>query len=426
MKILSIGYNITKDGVTNSSETHNLPSLYDFEAVIINPYVLKRSADVIAPWNLHNVGPSAFESRASVIKKLRTEAKLLLEKGGIIVCLVTPVYSYSCDSFVPTRYVTNYHWMPFPYGEFSDLLKEGKGTEVNIKKISNAFQPYLKMKGIEWNAFFDDLKKLEPKMCISNMEGKDSFFIDILAENSINKPIAISVVIGKGVVLFLPVLSHEKSVEILLSCLNTFANKKTGRTPPSWIMNYPMPKEKELRDSLKGYESKILELQNKREDIQKQIDELSSLSKLLYEQNEILEDTVRDAFTELGFKMIKKEDKDWIASADEKEGIVEVTGTEGAIDITKLRQLLQYILSEESTTGIHKKPILVGNHYINEPPESRKEPFTEKTLKEAELHSICLLPCSELYNAICMVREGKLDVKAVRSKILSTTGLCRI
>jgi hypothetical protein len=87
---------------------------------------------------------------------------------------------------------------------------------------------------------------------------------------------------------------------------------------------------------------------------------------------------------------------------------------------------LNYLLNDYKETCKEKKAILVGNHFINDPPESRGEPFTEKLIKEAGVHSICLLTTAEMFKAICSVREGKIMAKDVQQKIMETTGLCKL
>lgn len=445
MKILCLGYPLGVDGVQSFIDIneHN-PSLYDFDAVIIYQHKII-TGNFISNWKT-TVDPNlnTFDFN---IKRLKKESKELLKRGGHIICIVTAANWITNGLSGPhNRTISNYDWVPLLHDldKFVSCVKQGNGTEKTISQESS-FSPYLKLKEIRYHAYFDRLGNLtvdntEEKRddtrtyTIVTVGGKSVDMkslpvqaqVQILAYNNIKKPIAFSVNVGKGSIVFLPVLEHNKIGEILVQCLVHFAGKKIERPVPTWISNYVIPGEKDIRKSLEESELKISQAQKEKDKAQKKLSAIISLNKLLYEQNDVLEDAVKDAFIELGFEMKKKDDKDWIAKVDDQEAILEVTGTEGHIEITKMRQLLNYVSSEEYLNGTHYKPILVGNDHIDIPPSQRKDPFTAKVMAESTVHEICLLTTSELFFVMCKLKEGKTDAKTIRTKILSTTGICKL
>jgi hypothetical protein len=148
----------------------------------------------------------------------------------------------------------------------------------------------------------------------------------------------------------------------------------------------------------------------------------------------VLEPAVRRALRELGFKVLEPEDYDgeWDLDVTDdgtgRSAVGEVEGSEGAINIDKLRQLLSYVEAEEDF-GRARKGILVGNGYrlkgLNEPERLRQ--FTEKALREANGFGYCLLPATELFAAVCAVLKAPADeaLKAhLRNSILATINWC--
>lgn len=270
------------------------------------------------------------------------------------------------------------------------------------------------MKETYWDAYLSDQRGLDD--------------IGTLAVNDGDRPVSFELGIKKGWIVFLPVSTHEKFGEILLDCATRyFSAKKThARPPPQWLKGIETPGEQVISKVVVELNGKIEALEDERNKNAQKLQEMTEIKKLLYEGDEVLENAVKKAFEEIGFKLSKKDDMDWVSASVERGAILEVTGCENTIDIEKLRQLLNYLLNDYIETRKEKKAILVGNHFINDPIESRGDPFTAKVIKEADTHSMCLLTTIELFKAICAIREGKLAAGIVQKRIMETTGICKL
>lgn len=430
-KILSIGLYPSDPDITVVSSMENSPSLFDYDIVIVDPSKIKYR-DFMLDWNIEWIDHGDERNYVEIQDRIRKESGLLLEKGGLIVCLVTPViglqYSYVSTIGEQTKKFTNYDWLPFKQKgkRFSDCLVQGKGTDVIVGNNSSVSQ-YLKMKEIEWYAYFEGLIDLRlDRTVFEEIKDDANFKIEILGKNRADKPVSFVVNIGNGRIVFLPLSRHDKFTDILVQAAVKLSHKKIEKTAPLWIRNYLIPGEKELQNKLKKYNNDIQELESKKKQLFTQMEKTISIKKLLYEQDNVLEDAVKDAFVELGFSMRKKGDIDWVAEADGKEAVVEVTGTDKPITIDKLRQLLEYVQTEENTDKIPDKAILVGNHFLNKDPKDRGDAFTEKAIKAAAVNSICLIPTTELYGILCQLREQKVSSNEIRDKIFSTSGVCKL
>lgn len=202
-----------------------------------------------------------------------------------------------------------------------------------------------------------------------------------------------------------------------------FSRKTEETPPPIWIKGIIVPNEINDLEQLSNLETEISKLQNNFDDLNGKIQKETCIKKLLYEKNIELENLVKESFEELGFVCKRKDDKDWMITAETGEGILEVTGSENTIDIQKLRQLLNYLLDETKESGEEKKAILVANHFSDTSIEKRGEPFSEKAINESKIHSICLMPTYELFKLVCNFRLGKINARDAQKQIFETIGV---
>jgi hypothetical protein len=416
LRILAIGVPAENPDINYVSNALEAPSLFDYDIVIadVDSFLPKHYEERIPKdefVEIQREDRSVFEK---AMHKLLEEAKLLVEKGGMLVCLVRPVRGITWDWYNPANnreekeFVSNYDWIPIPNLRYRVI--SGFGRRKKICDDTDPFANYLKMSETCWTAYFENIDKL-------------NFQIQKLALNDADKPIAMHVSIGKGSIVFLPISERANAGDVLLECAARALKKARERPPPSWIKNIKIPKEDALQELLQTLAEKISKLQTEYRAAITKFEEETLIKKLLYEKDETLEEVVRSAFEELGFTLIRKDDKDWIASSDAGEAILEVTGSDGPIDIDKLRQLLNYLIDEYKESGVEKKAILVGNHFANNPPETRGEPFTRKVIEESVVHSICLLPTVELFKMVCYLREEKMKAEELRKKIVNTIGI---
>lgn len=419
LRTLAIGVEAENPDINHVSNMLEAPSLFDYDIIIadVDSFLPKGYENRIPKDEFVEIQQEDRRVFEKAICKLSEEAKLLVEKGGMLVCLARPIKGISwswwdsVDKREKTKFVSNYDWIPIQ--NLNYRIISGFGRRKRLCDDTNAFANYLKMTETCWLVYFDNIDKL-------NLQ------IQKLALNDAGKPIAMHVSIGKGSMIFLPVCERANAGDILLECAARSLKKARERPAPPWIKAIKVPREDTLQRSLQTLAEKISKLQSEYQAATTMFEEKTLVKKLLYEKDELLEESVKKAFEELGFTLTKKDDKDWIASSDTGEAILEVTGSDGSIDISKLRQLLNYLLDDYEESGVEKKAILVGNHFVNDPPETRGEPFTRKVVEESKVHSICLLPTIELFKIICYLRERKMETDDFRKKIIDTIGVFKL
>jgi len=419
LQILAIGVQAENPDINRVYSAFEAPSLFDYDIVIadVDSFLPKGYEDRLPKDEFIEIQRNDRYVFEKAICKLLEEAKLLVEKGGMLVCLVRPIRGItwnwydSANKREDSKFVSNYDWIPVL--DLDYRVKSGFGRRKKICDDTNPFANYLKMTDTCWMAYFENIDRL-------NLQ------IQKLALNDAGKPIAMHISIDKGSIVFLPISERANAGDIIVDCAVRSLKKTRERPPPSWMKDIKIPKEDAFQKSLQTLAENISELQTEYQAAITKFEEETLVKKLLYEKDELLEESVRKAFEELGFTLTRKDDKDWIASSDAGEAILEVTGSDGSIDIDKLRQLLNYLIDDYTESGVERKAILVGNHFANDPPDARGEPFTRKVLEESKVNSICLLPTVELFKIICYLREGRMKADELRKKIVDTIGIFKL
>ena len=82
-----------------------------------------------------------------------------------------------------------------------------------------------------------------------------------------------------------------------------------------------------------------------------------------------------------------------------------------AVSISKFRQLESNVLEDFDRDEIDEpaKPVLFGNGFRLEAPESRKIQFTDKCLKNAKRSGAALVQTTDLYEAVIYILNNEQD-----------------
>lgn len=404
------------------------PSLFDFDIVICNPSSFFKGEAETAPWQSKLIGLLFYEPYNELTTRLRKETAMLLKKGGTVVCLLTErkivkaQVGQNRDGSASYSRLSNFDWLPLEV-----KLERGKGTQITPTRSAGPFVKYLEMPTRYWVCYLNDLDEIPSGLSAGFLKAGEvsDVAFNVMAENEAKKAVALNIKLGGGDIILLPLSENKNTVEILLECVSEVRRKGQAKPPPDWLAKYIVPSEQNTASELHKVVEQMTSLANEKMRHENELRDKTRIKTLLYERGEQLEESVKIAFEELGFSVSKKEDIDWMIKSAEGGALLEVTGSEGQIDITKLRQLLDY-LTRENRAEPTVKGILVANHYIDVEPAKRREPFTDRVVQTAQALGICLLPTTELFKVLCKAREGSLDKTAIRKKILEAGGIYKI
>jgi hypothetical protein len=386
----------------------------DFEALIFDPAVIT----------------GARVPREAFLRRQAEVGDLVNRKGGLLVCVLRPpgsttiVDAGNVDalSVLDTASIR-------AVGMVREALRSGTTTQWNlVKGASRVAAAYLRALdgGLNAEAFVQaDEARLKDYGGTS------------VAANSVGWPVSVEFLSGTGRICFVPVLRNDR-VERLGSALTQMVEEHYGGAveieAPPWVEAIVVPGANARDAEIARLKAESLHISGELAHLDGARSELLSFRVLLYGYGKsLLEPVVRRALRKVGFKILEPEDYrgewdvDLTDRANGASAVGEIEGSDGAIRVDKLRQLLNYVEAEEDA-GRKRKGILVGNGYrskpLNEP--ERSSQFTEKVLGEAKGFGYCLLPTTELFAAVCAVLDAPSDEtlqKHIRDSILSTVGV---
>src|SRR5207249_5355842 len=93
--------------------------------------------------------PASLVAPVELLQKKRSEAAHLLNKGGVIVCLLHTPEGWG----ILGPYANSYDWIPVP--NLGDLVKSSEGVRIRIVK-ENPFDEYMSLEGVTWKAYLEE------------------------------------------------------------------------------------------------------------------------------------------------------------------------------------------------------------------------------------------------------------------------------
>jgi len=418
------------------SEYPNIPRISDYEIVVLD---LKIPND--------NEYGHAFRG-------LRNETRILLESGGVMVCLnyftiATNLKMYyhkgksdlnesSIIIAEPTnwRWETNYDW--FFHDNFLSKLNVAQtdakiGRSFSLVSGDKIVAEYFK--GVtEYHKTIDGVEPLRDEE--GNVQGYQvSFFSggytkkfvsNVFAVTKVTKkPIACIVRIPKGSLIFLP-QSHAKAM-VMIGQLYLIGSSEYQRnienieerpSVPEWLSSYKTQQELDL-------EHEITDLTNTLQQRKLEQKRFEKIDVLLYGTGNPLEVAVQRALEEMGCTVEKLEEgatMDLKAQMDSMKFAIEVTGVDNKIhkDSKKFGQILQYLPHKED----YEKIVLLANTFRQKDVKERVglQSFTGPVQKIARDNHFCLLTTIDLFSMWKEHLNGKSS-KEPLSQLFSAEGV---
>jgi len=411
-RILSFGVAATHARITALSAFGDVVSISDFDAFALDPHVLRAGVN------------------HEVLSRRQAEIRDLVQrKGGLLLCILRPPCQMQ-TTMGGVQDVLNLLDMANP--QIVAIVKSGlrMGTATKWGLVGPR-------KGVTFGCVQSLGNRLRPEAFLELERGfSEGVGVLTVAENSAGWPVSFEFACGPGRLCFVPVPVDVKDSQLGAAVARMVEEHFGGSVEvelPEWVSGVSVP-------GAEANDARIAELEKQREEVAVELARLSEeKSRLLNFRvllfgygKSLLEPAVRQSLRELGFKVLEPEEYDgeWdVDLTDEGTGasaVGEVEGSEGAINVDKLRQLLEYVEAEENA-GRKRKGILVGNGYRLKGlgDAERKEQFTEAAIRRARGFEYCLLPTSELFAAVSAVLKSPNDnglKKHIRDSILSTVG----
>ena len=226
----------------------------------------------------------------------------------------------------------------------------------------------------------------------------------------------------------------KKYLKALESLDKTIRSQSETTPVPQWAQDdkFRTNQEIALSEELVRIQTKISDLEKKREEVKEKSADAGFLKSLLFEQGHALENAILEAMRLMGFvaDTYRDSDSEFDAVLECPEGrcIGEAEGRDNKpISIEKMRQLFLNIHEDLSREEISypAKGILFGNAYRLSPPSDRPaEHFTPKCMTAAKGNGTALIRTCDLFEiAKALVDEPDEEFAALcRKAIFNTVG----
>lgn len=235
--------------------------------------------------------------------------------------------------------------------------------------------------------------------------------------------------VGPREIILLPDIPTRTTDEIASDILRELGFGEPSEPAPDWAENVAIPGIGEIESAITECRAEISEASERLGQLDRDRAKLAKYRTLLYATGDELEEIVSDVLQHLGAEVLDERHgvEDSLIKIGEETCVVEVTGTDGSLKLTKVRQLNDHAMIVEEKTQDRPKAILVANALRKVPPDVRgneKAPeFPSNVVTRTEETKIALVPGRWLFQKFCAVLDGEITEQSVLDEILKTDGL---
>ena len=420
--------NIKIDNVDFISFENINTALMDYDILILHPNLF---------YKLTHKNYSYEDYRSGNLKWLKKISDFLFSKKNIFIFATEPILLSSRPSLYSNY--TNYIYTSDIFETILHFMnKKEESGKVILKKansiLDNFYNRFEKL--LEYHIFYEKVifndtlfKDTQPIRVTINSQPIDipldknkinSQSIDIFTGKDTNKILSSIIKIENiGNILLLPQVVFEKNEEfekdfndLLNIIVEIDKNLKNINNPkPQWLEsneNYSINVSENIKSELANIDEKINKLNEKKTELNKNLEKEEQIKDLLFENGKLLENAIIEALRILDYeaenRYIGNNEIDILAKSPERDIFCcEAEGKDNSpIDITKFRQLSDNLnIYRDNYPDDTTYAILFGNPYRLKDIEERiEEPFTKHCLNRAKDNNIILVKTTDLFFVI--------------------------
>ena len=203
------------------------------------------------------------------------------------------------------------------------------------------------------------------------------------------------------------------------------------RQPPGWASSFALPSQVTASQEVQRIQNEIRQQESALKQAEQDSENEARFVALLYEQGQdALEPIVRESLRQLGArvdepKVAGREDGRLVAPPG-NNGMLEIKGRTGTLKLADVRQLDQWVRDAAIDERWDSKGILIASVLCGVEPKLRRDPYPKNCVEAAERFGLCLLSTHQIFRALQLLQESKLDTAAFWSKVFSTAGVCNL
>jgi hypothetical protein len=410
------------------------PSYFDYDAVIIDPASITRSArellDGEREFEAQDGRPvvnapttASAVSAADQVRRRAEETQRLLESGGVVICFGRPnatqagLFGFEgCD---------RYSWLPAPAGMTwgPPNLRPAEGKSLRIVADAHPLATFLREQRpkLNYRAVFDDRQ--------AAVRGGR-----ILATSNAGVPIAMEFDVLAGKVIFLPALSSDtgtfrgQAAEQLIDAVGFLRRDATPETAPTWARAVPVPGLEQVEAEVEEAEADVAAASERLREARERHDRLANHRRLLTEDGPALISAVADALELLGFARVSPAGEPLEVESEGQHALVECEGSREQVvewPYVRLQRRLEERLLHH---GEQLKGIVVANGERAKPLDERGQQYTDALRIACENYRYTLLTGETLFSLAQRALGGadEAALTGLRRRLLGGTGLLNL
>ncbi len=332
----------------------------------------------------------------------------LLEKsGGALFCKLRKTgRELSVLNKGEKEKFNRYSWLPDTERELfrnGQAIETRKGTRLSTWEISSPVSKFLRdtQDSISYEAFLKSQSLSE----IKNSE--------VFASTPSGNPVSFAFLRGEGSIIFLPasmdlgLSDEEKLLEVAKKVVSS-----GGYYRPSWIENYHLPAEKDIRKELNDIDRKISQLEKQKKSKVKELTDIDVLKGLLSARTDYeLKASLSRALEVSGLEVT--EGGTWIdLIVTDSEGVnLAITvgaNPEGPVGLDPYHRLVKGINELKIFENKDPQGVVVGNGFGIENPADREESLKEELMEGCNLYGFTVVTAEEIFARINKIKQGKV------------------
>lgn len=432
MRIISIGCPIPSPNVDNHSIA-NAPSIFDYDACIIDPQSVSEQIEGIAASTLDvkaadgraiSLGESgAFHfGLGELLQQRRLEFQQLLERGGLLILFAYPnVRHPNVSAFAG---LNRYSLLPSPDGDpFSwPSLRPTDG------KDARPIIPQHPASG-----FLDDLAgRLRYRAIFDLQPSSDAL---VLGRSIGGAAVAVEFSVGAGRIVALPpadnLSTSQRKVHstALLEMIERLAEEPDQNAAPVWARRYDTPEASSARDELTAAQNELKQAQRRVTEAESLLADTTRFQSMLWQsQNHAFRDVILDAFRVLGYTASAAETELELRDGGDA-AVVEIASANNAVSDRLYLTLQQRIEEQYLRRKSRPKGIIVANGFRETDPRIRREPFPKTLVNACETYGYALIPAEALFELVTFASEASDEpevLEEIRRSIAEAAGVLEI
>lgn len=273
----------------------------------------------------------------------------------------------------------------------------------------------------DWEWYFDDSLSWDMSFATGRTSNEGvRFSVESLVENRYGQALAAKIDTnlargdrgtelrpGWGSIYLLPLLEgwgiQDLAMHVMENLYPDVDIETVGRQP-DWLAEYDAPREEELESQIS--------------DLEQDLAEAKSFKRLLWEQDDELQEAVYDALRKAGLTVREEvpNRRDGAINLENEILFLEITGTRGDVAEEKLSQLQKWVTNDEDEFEEDVGGLLVINHFMEDDPADRDltmDPDRRSYLEAAELQMVTTMELFKLVNGLeaGQIEEGDMEEK---------------